>query len=71
MGGGAKKKTRKGATAALMDLGKKVPMKKVPSKTDSGRKHGGMLPSASGQSLAGFCHGPGYYTTDEQRRVFD
>ena len=71
MGGGAKKKSRKGATVASMGKGKKIPVKAVPSKSDSGQKHGGMLLGVSGQALVGFSHGPKFYRTDEQGRVFD
>ena len=71
MGGGAKEKSRKGATVASMGKGKKIPVKAVPSKSDSGRKHGGMLLGASGQTLVGFSHGPKFYRTEKQGRVFD
>ena len=71
VGGGAKKKSRKGATVASMGKGKKILVKAVPSKLDSGRKHGGMLLGVSGQTLAGFSRGPKFYRTDEQGRVFD
>ena len=71
MGGGAKKKSRKRATVASMGKGKKILEKAVPSKSDSGRKHGGMLLGVSGQTLVGFCHRPRFYRTDEQSRVFD
>ena len=54
-----------------MGKGKKILVKAVPSKSDSGRKHGGMLLGFTGQTLAGFCHGPKFYRTDEQGRVFD
>ena len=43
VGGGAKKRSRKGATPASMGKGKKVPARAVPSRTDLGQKHGGML----------------------------
>ena len=56
VGGGAKKKSRKGATVASMGKGKKILVKAVPSKSDSDRKHGGMLLGVLGQTLAGFCH---------------
>ena len=36
VGGGAKKKSRKGATVASMGKGKKIPVKAVPSKSDLG-----------------------------------
>ena len=36
VGGGAKKKSRKGATVASMSKGKKILEKAVPSKSDSG-----------------------------------
>ena len=71
VGGGAKKKSRKGATVASMSKGKKILEKAVPSKSDSGQKHGGMLLGVSGQMLAGFSHGLKFYRTDEQGRVFD
>ena len=71
VGGGAKKKSRKGATVASMGKGKKILEKAVPSKSDSGQKHGGMLLGVSGQTLAGFSHGLKFYRTDEQGRVFD
>ena len=50
---------------------RKLPVKAVPSKSDSGQKHGGMLLGVLGQTLAGFCRGPKFYRTDEQGRVFD
>ena len=71
VGGGAKKKSRKGAMVASMGKGKKIPVKAVPSKSDSGQKHRGMLLGVLGQTLVGFCHGPKFYRTDEQGRVFD
>ena len=72
VGGGAKMKSRKGATAASKSKGKKVQMKRDPSKSDLGHKHGGMLPGIStGQTPTGFCHRPGYYTMDAQGRTFD
>ena len=71
VGGGAKKKSRKGATVASMGKGKKILVKAVPSKSDSGQKHGGMLLGASRQMLVGFSHRPKFYRTDEQGRVFD
>ena len=71
VGGGAKKKSRKGATPASMGKGKKIPAKAVPPKLDSGQKHGGMLLGVSGQALVRFSHGPKFYRTDEQGRVFD
>ena len=40
VGGGAKKKSRKGATVASMGKGKKILVKAVPSKSNSGRKRG-------------------------------
>ena len=70
VGGGAKKKSRKGATVASMGKGKKI-LVKVPSKSDSGRKHGGMLLGVSGQTLARFSRGLKFYRTNEQGRVFD
>ena len=71
MGGGAKKKSRKGATVASLSKGKKIPVKAVPSRSDSGRKHGGMLLGVSGQTLAGLSHRLEFYRTDEQGRMFD
>ena len=71
MGGGAKKKSRKGDMVASMGKGKKILEKAVPSKSDSGQKHGGMLLGVLGQTLVGFSHGPKFYRTDEQGRVFD
>ena len=71
VGGGAKKKPRKGATVASMGKGKKILVKAVPSKSDSGRKHGGMLLGVLGQTLVGFSRGLKFYRTDEQGRVFD
>ena len=49
-------------------LEKKTPQKKVPSRADSGRKHGGM---SSDTPAASFGQGPGFYHTDEQGRTFD
>ena len=60
VGGGAKRKSRKEAMVASLGKGKKIPMKAVPSKSDSGRKHGGMLPGVLGQKLVGFWHGPNF-----------
>ena len=57
VGGGAKKISRKGATVASMGKGKKILVKAVPSKSESGQKHGGMLLGVSGQTLAEFSHG--------------
>ena len=54
-----------------MSKGKKILEKAVPSKSDSGQKHGGMLLGVSGQMLVGFSHGLKFYRTDEQGRVFD
>ena len=71
VGGGAKKKSRKGATVASMSKGKKIPKKAVPSKSDSGRKHGGMQLGVSGQTLVGISRGLKFYRTDEQGRMFD
>ena len=71
VGGGAKKKSRKGATVASMCKGKKIPEKAVPSKSDLGRKHGGMLLGVSGQTLVGFSCGLKFYRTDKQGRMFD
>ena len=71
MGGGAKKKSRKGATVAFMSKGKKILKKAVPSKSDSGQKHGGMLLGVLGQTLAGISRGLKFYRTDEQGRMFD
>ena len=71
VGGEAKKKSRKGATVASSSKGKKIPEKAVPSRSDSGQKHGGMLLGVSGQTLAGFSHGLEFYRTDEQGRMFD
>ena len=71
MGGGAKKKSRKGATVAYLSKEKKIPKKAVPSKSYSGRKHGGMLLGVSGQTLAGISRGLKFYRTDEQGRMFD
>ena len=71
MGWGAKKKSRKGATVASLSKGKKIPEKAVPSRSDSGQKHGGMLLGVSGQTLVGFSHGLEFYRTDEQGRMFD
>ena len=71
MGGGAKKKSRKGATVASMSKGKKIPKKAVPSKSDSSQKHGGMLLGVSGQTLVGISCGLKFYRTDEQGRMFD
>ena len=71
VGGGAKKKSRKGATGASMSKGKKIPKKAVPSKSDLGRKYGGMQLGVSGQTLAGISHGLKFYRTDEQGRMFD
>ena len=70
VGGGAKKKSKKGATVASMGKGKKI-LVKVSSKSDSGQKHGGMLLGVLGQTLVGFSHGLKFYRTDEQGRVFD
>ena len=69
----AKKKSRKGTTVASWGKGKKVlekkiPQKKVLSRADSGRKHGGM---SGGTPAAGLSWGPGFYHTDEQGRTFD
>ena len=69
--GGAKKKSRKGATVASLSKGKKIPEKAVPSKSDSGQKHGGMLLGVLGQTQAGFGHGLKFYRTDKQGRMFD
>ena len=71
VGGGAKKKSRKRATVASMSKGKKILKKAVPSKSNSGRKHGGMLLGVSGQTLVGISHGLKFYRTDEQGRMFD
>ena len=71
VGGGAKKKSRKGATVASMGKGKKILEKAVPSKSDSSRKHGGMLLGVSRQTLVGFSRRLKFYRTDEQGRVFD
>ena len=38
---------------------------KIPSKADSGRKHGGLLPGTA------FACGTDFYTTDDQGRVFN
>ena len=54
-----------------MSKGKKILGKAVPSRFDSGRKHGGMLLGVSGQTLVGFSHGLEFYRTDEQGRMFD
>ena len=64
--GGAtrKRRSRKGATPASQKKGKKVPSK-ILSKADSGRKHGGLLPGTA------FARGAGFYTTDDQGRVFN
>ena len=66
VGGGVtrKKRSRKGATPTSQKKGKKVPSK-IPSKADSGRKHGGLLPGTV------FACGTGFYTTDDQGRVFN
>ena len=66
VGGGVmrKRRSRKGATPASQKKGKKV-LSKIPSKADSGRKHGGLLPGTA------FAHGTGFYTTDDQGRVFN
>ena len=69
----AKKRSKKGATVASWGKGKKVPeketpQKKVPSRADSGRKHGGI---SSDTSAASFGQRPGFYRTDEQGRTFD
>ena len=53
VGGGAKKKSRKGTTVASMSTGKKIPEKAVPSKSDLGQKHGGILLGVSGQNISG------------------
>ena len=69
-GGGAskaRKKSGKGATAASQGKGKKVPERKVPSRADSGRKHGGM---SGGTPAVGLNRGPGFYHTDAQGRTF-
>ena len=71
MGGGAKKKSRKGATVASLSKGKKIPEKAVPSRSDLGQKHGGMLLGVLGQTLAGFSRGLKFYRTDKQGRMFD
>ena len=71
VGGGAQKESRKGATVASMGKGKKILVKAVPSKSDSGQKHGRMLLGVLGQTLAGFSRGLKFYRTDEQGRVFD
>ena len=71
MGGGAKKKSRKGATVASLSKGKKILEKAVPSRSDLGRKHGGMLLGVSGQTLVGFSRRLKFYRTDEQGRMFD
>ena len=71
MGGGSKKKSRKGATVASMSKGKKIPKKAVPSKSDSGQKHGGMLLVVLGQTLVGISHRLKFYRTDKQGRMFD
>ena len=71
MGGGAKKKSRKGTTVASLSKGKKIPEKAVPSRSDLGQKHGGMLLGVLGQTLAGFSCGLECYRTDEQGRMFD
>ena len=71
MGGGAKKKSRKGTTVASMSKGKKILKKAVPSKSDSGQKHGGMLLGVLGQTLVGISRGLKFYRTDEQGRMFD
>ena len=71
VGGGAKKKSRKGATVASMSKGKKILKKTVPSKSNLDQKHGGMLLSVSGQTLAGISRGLKFYRTDEQGRMFD
>ena len=54
-----------------MSKGKKIPEKAVPSRSDSGRKHGGMLLGVSGQTLVGFSRGLEFYRTDKQGRMFD
>ena len=59
-----KRRSRKGTTPSSQKKGKKVPSK-IPSKADSGRKHGGLLPGTV------FAHGMGFYTTDDQGRVFN
>ena len=69
----AKKTSGKGATVASWGKGKKVlekktPQKKVLSRADSGRKHGGMN---GGTPAVGLSWGPGFYCTDEQGRTFD
>ena len=69
----AKKRSKKGATAASWGKGKKIlekktPQKKVPSRADSGRKHGGMSGSTPAMGLS---RGPGFYCTDKQGRTFD
>ena len=71
LGGVAKKKSRKGATVASMSKGKKILEKAVPSKSDSGQKHGGMLLGVLGPTLAGFSHGLKFHRTDEWGRMFD
>ena len=54
-----------------MSNGKKIPEKAVPSKSDLGQKHGGMLLSVLGQTLVGFSCGLKFYRTDKQGRMFD
>ena len=65
-----KKKSRKGAKVASMGKGKKILVKAVPSKSDSGQKHGGMPLGVLGQTLVGFSHEPKFYRTDKQGMVF-
>ena len=68
----ARRKSGKGATVASWGKGKKVPekktQKKVPSRADSGRKHGA---KSGGTPAVGLSQGPGFYSTDEQGRTFD
>ena len=77
----AKKKTTGGASKGRKRFskggvpgakGKKVPPKKVPSRSESGRKYGGKDTQATQWSMGGgFQHGPRYYHADPQGRTYD
>ena len=71
-GGASKRRERSGKGGVPGTKGKKMPPKKVPSKSESGRKYGGKDTQATQWSMAGgFQHRPGYSHTDPQGMTYD
>ena len=67
---GKGKKLRKGGVPTAAGTGKRVLLKKVPSRKDSNQKHAGGK-GFKGTVARGFQHGLCYYTTDDQGQVSD